>query len=341
MAQAYPNRLPASSSANEEYRPDLNVRLVCHYCQIPTELMEEYSSGDVVCTRCGTVLGDRIIDTRSEWRTFADSEGDDPSRVGGPGDPLLNGANQLSSVISFRDNHSGVARSLQRASQSVSKNTGEQTLIDAFHEIQHMCDQIHLPRTVADSAKQLFKRQEEEKLLKGKGNNAIIAACIFIACRDQKVERSFKEIVALSGVPKKLIAQCFSKLSQTFGVTAANVHDSSAAGLVTRFCNHLGLPPALQSATAECVRKADDLGILAGRSPLSIASACVYFTSHVFGMGKSIKEISGVAGVSDSTIRTSYKILFTKKEELLTKKWFSERGANSAVAELSRAPGGA
>ena len=174
-----------------------------------------------------------------------------------------------------------------------------------------MCDQISLPRTVTDSAKQLFKRQEEEKLLKGKAANAVIAACIFIACRDQRVERSFKEIVALSGVPKKQIAQCFSRMSQSFGITAANVQDSSAAGLVARFCNHLGLPPAVQTATAEVTRKIDDLGVLAGRSPLSIASACVYFTSHAFGLGKSVKEIGSVAGVSESTLRTSYRLGIT------------------------------
>ena len=170
-----------------------------------------------------------------------------------------------------------------------------------------MCDQISLPRTVTDSAKQLFKRQEEEKLLKGKAQNAIIAACIFIACRDQRVERSFKEIVSLSGVQKKLIAQCFSKMSQSFGVTAANVQDSSAAGLVARFCNHLGLPPVVQTATTEVTRKIDDLGVLAGRSPLSIASACVYFTSHAFGLAKSVKDIATLTGVSESTLRISYK----------------------------------
>jgi transcription initiation factor TFIIB len=108
-------------------------------------------------------------------------------------------------------------------------------------------------------------------------------------------------------VPKKQIAQCFSKMSQVFGVQAANVGDSSAAGIVSRFCNHLGLPPALQSATIEVVRKIDDLGILAGRSPLTIAAACVYFTSHAFGLGKSSKEIGKVASIGESTLKTAYK----------------------------------
>ena len=31
-------------------------------------IVEEFGSGDLVCGRCGLVLGDRIVDTRSEWR---------------------------------------------------------------------------------------------------------------------------------------------------------------------------------------------------------------------------------------------------------------------------------
>lgn len=67
-----------------------------------------------------------------------------------------------------------------------------------------MCDVISLPRSIVDTSKQLFKRVDEEKLLKGKSQDAIIAACIFIACRQGRVARTFKEIVALTSVPKKV-----------------------------------------------------------------------------------------------------------------------------------------
>lgn len=69
---------------------------------MPPNLVEEFSSGDMVCGSCGLVLGDRIIDTRSEWRTFAndDQGNDDPSRVGDSINPLLNGS-QLETSIGF------------------------------------------------------------------------------------------------------------------------------------------------------------------------------------------------------------------------------------------------
>lgn len=46
---------------------DLAVRLICPDCQDPNpNIVESFASGDLVCGNCGMVLGDRIVDTRSE-----------------------------------------------------------------------------------------------------------------------------------------------------------------------------------------------------------------------------------------------------------------------------------
>lgn len=74
----------------------------------------------------------------------------------------------------------------------------------AYRDIGTMCDVISLPKSISDTSKQLFKRVDEERLLKGKRQDAIIAACIFIACKQGRVARSLKEIVALTNVSKKV-----------------------------------------------------------------------------------------------------------------------------------------
>lgn len=55
------------SSQKEDFRADLNLRLLCPDCKNdPPNLVEEFASGDLVCGDCGLVVGDKIIDTRSE-----------------------------------------------------------------------------------------------------------------------------------------------------------------------------------------------------------------------------------------------------------------------------------
>ena len=52
-------------------------------------------------------------------------------------------------------------------------------------------------------------------------------------------------------------------------------------------------------------------------------------SSYLMGVGKTAKEISNVCGVSDGTIRTSYKLLYPVREELVDKKWLTkEKGAD-------------
>ena len=71
----------------------------------------------------------------------------------------------------------------------------------------------------------------------------------------------------------------------------------------------------------ELATKMSVVGSLAGRSPLSAAAACIYMASHLMGQGKTPKEISVVAGVSDGTIRTSYKLLYVEKDKLIDPEW--------------------
>lgn len=46
--------------------------------------------------------------------------------------------------------------------------------------------------------------------------------------------------------------------------------------------------------------------------------------SHLMGQPKSPKEIASVAGVSDGTIRTAYKLLYAEKDKLIDPKWLED-----------------
>lgn len=60
---------------------------------------------------------------------------------------------------------------------------------------------------------------------------------------------------------------------------------------------------------------------LAGRSPLSVAAACIYMASHLMGDSRTSRDIAGVAGVSDGTIKTAYRFLYQARERLIEKSW--------------------
>ena len=94
--------------------------------------------------------------------------------------------------------------------------------------------------------------------------------------------------------------------------------------LCIRFCSQLGLSSKCTMVSQQLANKMATVGALAGRSPLSAAAACIYFVSHLMRQGKSAKDISAVAGVSDGTIRTSYKLLEAEKDKLIDPEWLKD-----------------
>ncbi len=273
-------------------------------------------------------------------KTFANDEGDDPSRVGAASDPLMEGMEQLETLISFRDGGSGIARELQRASSRSQNSRSERNILTAFRDISSWCDQFSLPKTISDIAKQLYKRSDEEKLLRGKPLDAVIAACIFIACRQAHVPRTFREICNLTHVSKKILGQCYKALEQAFNLSpgASAVHAASGPttgpeNLLVRYCNHLDLPPNVQAICGDIIIAAREHGIADGRSPVSIAGGAIYFTCHLLGKVKSVRDISAVAGVSEGTIKLVYRLYYADKEKLVKQEWIDE-----GRAKLDRLP---
>jgi len=326
-----------------EYVENLNMTLICPECQEnPPDLIEEHSSGDMVCGSCGRVLGSRIVDTRSEWRTFSndDQGNDDPSRVGDGANPLLNGS-QLTTSIAFGDG-TGRSRDLHRTQTKVTNDKASKSLLAAYKEIQAHCDAIGLPRLVSDTAKHLYKLVDDAKAFKGKSQDALIAGVIFIACRQCEVPRTFREIYALTKVSKKDIGRTFKALEKFFASDETRKALSSGGTLPTsdsyqtttstnagelclRYCSQLGLKGQnFVRVSTGLADKMSTVGDLAGRSPLSVAAACIYMASHLLGKPKSAKEISQVAGVSDGTIRTAYKYLYQDRDRLIEPAWIAD-----------------
>jgi len=335
--QVFPLAAPNPSPQPSPYRVDLSVRLICRQCKNPVpNIIEQFASGDLVCGDCGLVLGDRIVDTRSEWRTFANDEGDDPSRVGAAIDPYNDGIETLETAIAFKDGHSGLSRDLQRAAARAFGGNAARGLPAAFRIISTLCDSWSFPKTVCEIAKQLYKRSDEEKLLKGKSLDAIAAACIFIACRQARVPRTFREICQLTRVPKKIVGQCYKVLEQAFNlspVSDAATHAGRPEHLLSRICNRLDLPMYVESMASDIIRLAREHGVADGRSPVSISAGAIYFAAHLLGSPLSAKAISAVAGVTDSTIKIIYRLYYAQKEKLVKNEWRA-----SGRADMSRLP---
>jgi len=336
----------------QEWREDLNVILMCPDCQeMPPNLVENFSMGDTICGSCGRVLSEKNLDFRSEWRTFSndDQGNDDPSRVGDAANPLLHGS-QLHTEIAFGD-ASAKHRDLTRAQNKSNADKTNKSLQSAYGTISALCESFAISKPVAETAKMLFKITDDGKVFKGKSQDAVIAGCIFIACRQHDMGRSFREIYKLTKVSKKEIGRTFKvleaylqkELKKADGPKVAgngavlnssiykNSKATSASDLIIRACSKLNLPPSTSMIAQECAERVTNLGVAAGRSPLSITGACIYLVANMMGHALYPKDIGQVVDVSDGTIKTAYRLIHQAIDKVIDDKWMAKGGDRSKI----------
>lgn len=278
-------------------------------------LVEDYRAGDMICPECGLVVGDRVVDVGSEWRTFSnESNSNDRSRVGGGENPFLSGQDLSTMVGTDRASGSGLdVQSYARYQNRSGISGSDRSLLNAIREIQTMAARINLPKTITDRANQLFKQVHNQRSLRGRSNDAIASACLYIACRQEGVPRTFKEICAISKIPKKEIGRCFKLILRSL---EENVEVITSEDFMSRFCSSLNLSSTIQKAATHIAKKAVDLDLVPGRSPVSVAAAAIYLASQASEDKKSQKDIGDIAGVADVTIRQSYRSLILRAADL-------------------------
>uniref|UniRef100_A0A914DVP3 Transcription initiation factor IIB n=1 Tax=Acrobeloides nanus TaxID=290746 RepID=A0A914DVP3_9BILA len=284
------------------------------FCPIHPQahLIEDHRAGDAICPECGLVVGERIVDVGTEWRSFSNERSTtDPSRVGAPENPLM-GSADLSTSIAIGFNASDGDHSLANAQRKNMNNTDRQ-MAQAISVIREMSERIHLPKVIQDQAAKIFKDVLDSKALKGKNNEAQAAAALYIACRKEQVPRTFKEICAVSQVSKKEIGRCFRLIVKAL---ETNLDQITSADFMSPFCGKLGLPHNVQAAATRIAKKAVELDLVAGRSPISIAAAAIYMASQASADKKTAKEVGEIAGAAEVTIRQTYKLLLPRAFEL-------------------------
>lgn len=346
----------AAMPAPEPWKKNLSVTVICPECKENPPNLEFPDSHETVCGSCGLVLADREIDMHSEWRTFSndDQNSDDPSRVGDAMNPLLNG-NQLETSIA--SGGSGRARDLYRAQNKQSSDKANKQLLAAYKEIGALCDGYGIQKNVSDTTKYLYKLVDDAKAFKGKSQDAVIAGCLFIACRRCNVSRTFSEIHTVTKVSKKEIGRIFKSLNNFFkhkdleleiggagGAAKGGLPDTNdqfintatnPSDLCNRYCNLLELPYQVSNVSASLSDRVSSKGDLAGRSPLSVVGACIYMASYLMGHGKPAREISAVVHVSDGTIRGAYKQLYADRDALVNPEWIKNGKGDMANLPVS------
>lgn len=223
----------------------------------------------------------------------------------------------------------GLSKELSRAQartnmQGNGGNRGASTvaLSQVFARIAEKCDQMQLPSAIIQRAQHAYKITIENKPFKASKERFFIAACIIFACRDGGSDRTFGDLVQAMKVTKKEIFQAINAVKMAVGQDRAKNGSKAVSGMANmetsvtqqlgRFTNQLGLSQTINNAAkhiaVEAIKKTD----IMGRSPTSVATGVLYFTTTLFQEGVTVKDIEDIGSTSQSTIKLYVVGLYVK-----------------------------
>lgn len=243
-------------------------QLLCKYCPPETSLVEDFQAGDLICSGCGLVMGDRVIDVGAEWRTFSNDTLLNKSRVGAEESVLYDGMD-LSTMVG-QSGPSPVAYDETGERKYRNKkflSSTQRTLVSGFKEIAEMGEKLNATRPVIEGGQLIFKKIQSKQALKGRSNEAIGAACLYVAYRNAAVPRTFKEICAVAKANKRDIGKCYKVISKVIGEV---ISQPVLVSYIPRFAAQLSLVTATEKAAHALVERFEASSVLSGRSPATV-----------------------------------------------------------------------
>ena len=197
----------------------------------------------------------------------------------------------------------------------------QRSLKNGLNLIQAFCDRSNISKTICNRAQYVFKTVDSQKLLKGKNLEGAVGACIYIACKLENAPRTFREISVITSVQKKEIGRCYKLISKEIDTKGM----VPSGDIVARFCADLNLNLKIQKLATAISQKTHEVGALTGRSPDSIAAAVIYLVLNLFPDLKEVqKDIHLVTGVTEITIKNTYKDLLAFKDQIIPKEIMEE-----------------
>ena len=273
--------------------------------------------GETVCSDCGFVAAQNMIDPGAEWVNH--SNGDDRSRVGAPSTLTLSDKG-LSTEIRRSDLTSGGARKhglsgkglrdwrrRQRIDQrSKTRDSRSRNLSVAMQFIR---DRGDLPPQIEQEAASLYRHSVERGLVTGRSIRGVTAACVYIAAREAKIPRKIEDI----GKSFDMVSDVEEKeLKRTIRLVARNLgthHITGPDEYFEKFHSDLGLPPAVLGEAREIWEKVRHDLSWQGKKPSGIAGVVLYYASQNSTSQRTQSEVCAVSGISEVTLRGLLKIL--------------------------------
>jgi transcription initiation factor TFIIB len=289
-------------------------------CVKGKSIITDFEAGELICSDCGMVISDNIQENnRSERRAFNIMELNDRSRTGAP-TTLARHDMGLATVIGNGDKDASrtkinvAMRSTMNRLRTWDFRTQHQASNDrnlqqAFTELDKLKDKLGLSDAAVQKTAYIYRKLQKRGYVRGRSILSVLAAAIYIACREIGISRTIKDIAAISNIRRKELARIYRLLVFELDIKIPMVDPMKCIGKVA---NKANLNEKIVRQAMNIMKDLNNREISAGKNPMVLAATVLYLSCFKSGQNITQDDISHAAGITGVTLRNRLNDLNNK-----------------------------
>jgi transcription initiation factor TFIIB len=287
-------------------------------------LLTDPQSGEVICKSCGQVLTDTVQLNNVGWCSFNTVEENTKSRPS-VSTSLARHDMGLATIIG-RTNKDASGNMLNAEMRSTMDKlriwdlrtkaitSTDRNFISAFKQLDKLKDKLRLSGALIEKTAYIYRKAQERALVRGRTITAVMAAAAYISCREMGMTRTLDDIATAANIRYKDLSRTYRLLVTELDIKVPSIDPTKC---ISRIANNLGLKEITKRRAIAVMYEVTRKGISAGKDPMGLAAAVLYFASDSTGDEYVTQmKVADAAGVTEVTLRNRFKELESKLQIL-------------------------
>jgi transcription initiation factor TFIIB len=280
--------------------------MVCPSCK--GILVSDIERGEKICSRCGIVIGAHFDVVNSEngsfFSTSTENENSKKSNsfimyeIGLP--TFIDKKNVDASGKTIHG--SLEVEKLRRLNKfTISNDSKTRNLNKAMREILRITEILGMNQSIAERASYIYRKALSKKLIRGRSITGIVAATIYIACKDAEVHFPMEQIEDLiDNCNRKSVVHYCKVLLRCMKMT---VGVPNPARYLSKISVRARLSGRTERRALEILSFLEGDPVLSGKKPISLAAASLYLAALQVGEHTTQLRIAIASDLTTITLR--------------------------------------
>jgi transcription initiation factor TFIIB len=214
---------------------------VCCLCKSESAITDP-ESAEIVCTKCGKVISDKIEQTRQSLGSKNTKVTAMPTSLARHGlYTLIGRTDKDASGHKIKPYvHSTMGRLRTWNLRIQTDNSTDGNLLPAYNELSELIlkPKLGLSDAIIEKTAHVYRKAQERGLIRGRSISAVLTASIYISCRELGISKTLKEIAEANNISGKMVPKAYRMLLSKLDLKIPN---SDPMKCIVRIANKVGL----------------------------------------------------------------------------------------------------